>query len=252
MTPDDLRHRVLQSVAASQRLLGHHGPGGYVEEGDGWVAAVLPSLAEATLVNGLVVLDPAALPDALALMSAIYANAGVRRWGVLLDPAPHLRRELQAHGLVRDALPFAMAAPLAGMNLDATTDGPTITRPDYATVGRVNDQAYGHPDDRMEDLIAGFPPGVAHTYGVAYADEIASVAMVSDHDGDATVGFVATLPWAQHQGLASRVLNRALEDARQRGLTTTTLIASHAGRSLYTALGYQDVGTLELWEHRSP
>ncbi len=252
MTPDDLRHRVLQSVADSQRLLGAHGPGGRVEEGDGWVAAVLPSLAEATLVNGLVVLDPAALPDALALMSAIYANAGVRRWGVLLDPAPHLRRELQAHRLVRDALPFAMAAPLAAMTLNATTAGPPITRPDYATVGRVNDQAYGHPDDRMKDLIAGFPPGVGHTYGVAYADEIASVAMVSDHDGDATVGFVATLPWAQHQGLASRVLNRALVDARDRGRETTTLIASHAGRSLYTALGYQDVGTLELWEHRSP
>ena len=251
MTPDDLRHRVLKSVAASQRILGHHGPEGRVEEGGGWVAAVLPTLAEATLVNGLVVLDPAALPDALALMSAVYANAGVRRWGVLLDPAPHLRSELQAQGLVRDALPFAMAAPLAAMTLQTPTDGPPITSPDYATVGRVNDQAYGHPDDRMEDLIAGFPPAIAHTYGVAYDDEIASVAMVSDHDGDATVGFVATLPWAQHQGLAGRTLNRALAEARGRGLQTTTLIASHAGRSLYRALGYQDVGTLELWEHRS-
>lgn len=238
---------VLHSVAASQRLLGRHGPSGYVEEGPGWVAAVLPSLTEASLVNGVVILDPAALPDALALMSAVYFNHGVAGWGVLLEPSPALRPQLRDAGLAREALPFAMAGELETMATSA--DGPT-TSPDFATVGRINDQAYGHVDDRMHDLIAGFPPDAAFTYGADYDGEIASVAVVSDHETDAAVSFVATLPWAQHQGLAGRILRRALADARRRGRLTSTLIASHAGRRLYAALGYRDVGTLELWEHR--
>jgi GNAT superfamily N-acetyltransferase len=241
---------VLRSVAASQRLLGRYGPDGYVEEGSGWVAAVLPSLTEASLVNGVVILDPAALPDALALMSAIYFNHGVRRWGVLLQPSPTLRPQLRDAGLAREALPFAMAGELITMATDTNNaDGPT-TRPDFATVGRINDQAYGHVDDRMHHLIAGFPPAAAFTYGADYDGEIASVAVVSDHESDAAVSFVATLPWAQHQGLAGRILRRALADAGDRGRLTSTLIASHAGHRLYAALGYRDVGTLELWEHR--
>ena len=122
--------------------------------------------------------------------------------------------------------------------------------PDFATVGRINDQAYGHVDDRMHDLIAGFPPEAGFTYGAAFDGEIASVAVVSDHESDAAVSFVATLPWAQHQGLAGCILRKALADAKHRGQLTSTLIASHAGHRLYTALGYRDVGTLELWEHR--
>lgn len=239
---------VLRSVAASQRLLGRYGPDGYVEEGPGWVAAVLPSLTEASLVNGVVILDSAALPDALALMSAVYFNHGVPRWGVLLEPSPALRPQLREAGLAREALPFAMAARLETTDTN-NADGPTST-PDFATVGRINDQAYGHVDDRMHDLIAGFPPEAAYTYGADFDGEIASVAVVSDHESDASVSFVATLPWAQHQGLAGRILRRALADARQRGRLTSTLIASHAGHRLYAALGYRDVGTLELWEHR--
>ena len=244
MEPD--LNLVLHSVAASQRLLGRHGPDGYVEEGPGWVAAVLPSLTEASLVNGIVVLDPKALPDALALMSAIYFNHGVRRWGVLLAPSPALRPQLRQAGLAREALPFAMAGRLSNMT---TAQEPT-TRPDFPTVGRINDRAYGHVDDRMYDLIAGFPPEAGFTYGADYDGEIASVAVVTDHQQDAQVSFVATLPWAQHQGLARRIMRKALADAADRGQLTSTLIASHAGHRLYASLGYRDVGTLELWEHR--
>ena len=246
MTPDlDL---VLHSVAASQRLLGRYGPNGYVEEGPGWVAAVLPSLTEASLVNGVVILDPVALTDALALMSAVYSNHGIRRWGVLLVPSPALRPHLRQAGLAREALPFAMAGHLDQMDTD-TDDGP-MTSPDFVTVGRINDQAYGHVDDRMHNLIAGFPPQTGYTYGADYDGEIASVAVVTDHNADAAVSFVATLPWAQHQGLARRIMRSALADAKDRGQLTSTLIASHAGHRLYASLGYQDVGTLELWEHR--
>jgi GNAT superfamily N-acetyltransferase len=241
---------VLRSVAASQRLLGRYGPDGYVEERPGWVAAVLPSLTEASLVNGVVILDPDALPDALALMSAVYFNHGVRRWGVLLTPSSELRPQLHEAGLAREALPFAMAGRLSNMATGTHEGRETTQSPDFATVGRINDQAYGHVDDRMHDLIAGFPPEAGFTYGADFDGEIASVAVVSDHESDAAVSFVATLPWAQHQGLAGRILRTALADAKHRGRLTSTLIASHAGHRLYTALGYRDVGTLELWEHR--
>ena len=239
---------VLHSVAASQRLLGRYGPQGYVEEGPGWVAAVLPSLTEASLVNGVVILDAGALPDALALMSAVYFNHRVRRWGVLLQPSPALRPQLRAAGLAREALPFAMAGQLSQMTTE--TDNQPTSTPDFPTVGRINDQAYGHVDDRMYDLIAGFSSAAGHTYGADFDGEIASVAVVTDHAKDAAVSFVATLPWAQHQGLARCIMRKALADAQDRGQLTSTLIASHAGHRLYASLGYHDVGTLELWEHR--
>lgn len=47
-------------------------------------------------------------------------------------------------------------------------------------------------------------------------------------------------------------MTQALRDARARGCTTTTLEASPAGRPVYERMGYQRLGTVEMWEHRVP
>lgn len=254
-----LRQRVMDSLAAFQRLFGRFGPGGSVVERPGWVAAVVPPLAQASLVNGVVILDPTTLPQALEHMSHVYEAAGATHWGMLLPLSDHHAATLRNAGLAPEATPIAMAAELAELNLDPEPSSLTSPEkpddkqtqpPTFPTIGRINDQAYGHPDDRLERLLAGFPPHVAHAYGADFGGEPASAALVADHDDDAAVTFVATVPWAQRQGLATQVLRRALEEARNRGQATTTLIASPTGHDLYTALGYHPVATLELWQKR--
>jgi ribosomal protein S18 acetylase RimI-like enzyme len=249
MDPRHPRNRVLHSVAASQRLLGRHAPQGSVLEGPGYVAAIIPPLADAILVNGAIILDPRGMPEALRDLRTAYDRTGIRRWGVLTAPDAAASAALVGAGLRPEAHPTAMAALLVDVAEHGRGRDESVGPVDFATVGRINDQAYGHPDDRMEFLIEDLPPHAARAYRLDHLDEPASVALVCDHGSDAAVSFVATLPWAQRIGLATRLLRHALLEAVGRDLTTSTLVASSAGRRLYTSLGYRDVGSLELWQH---
>ncbi len=100
-------------------------------------------------------------------------------------------------------------------------------------------------------LIGGLPADAIFAYGAFddHGDPISAV-ITTEHHGDAGIWMVATVPWARHQGLARRLMRRALRDAQERGCTTTTLLASKLGAPVYTAMGYDDLGPLELWERR--
>jgi hypothetical protein len=45
---------------------------------------------------------------------------------------------------------------------------------------------------------------------------------------------------------------RALADAAEQGLETTTLQATKLGYPVYEKLGYRDLGVLQMWERRTP
>jgi hypothetical protein len=51
-------------------------------------------------------------------------------------------------------------------------------------------------------------------------------------------------------GIATRLLAVALEQARGRGMTTTSLQASGKGKPVYARLGYRDLGPMTMWERR--
>ena len=61
---------------------------------------------------------------------------------------------------------------------------------------------------------------------------------------------MATVPTARRQGLATKVMRQALNDARHNGCTTTTLQATDMGERLYEHLGYRRLTVMELWERR--
>ena len=61
---------------------------------------------------------------------------------------------------------------------------------------------------------------------------------------------VATLPEARGRGLAGALMAHALVDAGERGLRTSTLVATKMGRPVYERLGYRGLGALEMWERR--
>jgi GNAT superfamily N-acetyltransferase len=133
---------------------------------------------------------------------------------------------------------------------DLHTDGDRPQPTDLATVGRVNDLAYGNFDGRLERTLTPLPNGVLKAYRVDLGGKPASVALALHHDADCGVSFVATIPKARRQGLATAVMRQALTDARRNGCTTTTLQATDLGERLYLNLGYQRLCVMQLWERR--
>jgi GNAT superfamily N-acetyltransferase len=81
-------------------------------------------------------------------------------------------------------------------------------------------------------------------------DEPVACAIILDHDDDACVTAVATLPEHRGRGLAGGIISELLSSARRRGLRTGSLQASRAGAPVYERLGFSDVGFVELWELR--
>ncbi len=245
-----LLERVMQGLAAEQRLMGTHPPGSWVIELPDVVASVAPSVPEYSLPNAAVVMRAGALTfDVLHALRSAYADAGVERWGVYLDPTDaESVAHVAAAGMVFDSHPMPMGAELDGMELE---EAPPAERFSLEEAGHVSGLAFGHADDRLQRSIGPIPDERLHSYGVRSADgEPAAVVVVLDRDDDAAVWIVATVPWERNQGHAKRLLRRALADAGERGCTTSTLIASELGAPVYTALGYRALGEIHLWERR--
>jgi GNAT superfamily N-acetyltransferase len=61
---------------------------------------------------------------------------------------------------------------------------------------------------------------------------------------------VAVVPEARGRNIAGKLLGHALADAAERGLETSTLVATRLGRPVYERLGYRPFGVLQMWERR--
>jgi GNAT superfamily N-acetyltransferase len=213
-----------------------------VEMDGGIWASVTPASPDRSLLNGVTFDDPGAVERALPKLFALYEQAGVRAWCVWVAPSDRaLIPALAEAGHVLDAVPEAMGAPLDAVDLD----GPELGEPaPPEEIVAINEAAYGLAPGSFEPLggldLEGFTvPGRA-------------VVCLHEHDGDAGITLVATHPGAQRQGLATALMKQALRQAQARGCTTTTLEASPPGRPVYERMGYQALGTIEMWEHRVP
>jgi GNAT superfamily N-acetyltransferase len=74
--------------------------------------------------------------------------------------------------------------------------------------------------------------------------------LMSDHGSNSDVEWVAVAPEARGRGLSGKLLAHALADAAERGLETSTLVSTRLGRPVYERLGYQALGSLQMWERR--
>jgi GNAT superfamily N-acetyltransferase len=242
-----LRARLWDGFARLQLLLGGHAGRGRTLRREGLVASIVPNAPESPTLNAAVALSPDEAPDRIEELDALYAEADVRRWGIWIDgDAGDAARRLAEHRMV-----MTNASPGMGAALDALdVDGTSPTAADLATVGRVNDIAYGNYDGRLERTLAPLPNGVLHAYRADHQGAPAAVALALHHDEDAGISFVATIPKARRRGLATQVMQQALHEARERGCTTTTLQATDAGERLYQALGYRRLTMMQLWERR--
>jgi ribosomal protein S18 acetylase RimI-like enzyme len=248
MDDGTLRDRLWQGFAQLQTLLGGDAAGGVVTEEEGIVASFVPGAPDSPTLNAAIVVETDLDLDRLDAMRRRWEQIGVRRWGVWTDGTSYgVTDTLRlARMRVTSASP-GMAAEIADLTLNGRGPaGPT----DLATVGHVNDLAYGNPDARLERTLSPLPPGLLHAYVAELNGRPASVALALHHQEDCGISFVATAPHARRQGLASDVMEKVALDAREAGLTSATLQATSLGEKLYNALGYRKVTDMQLWERR--
>src|SRR4051812_19463312 len=183
----------------------------------------------------------------------------------LLGGSSRHGRGLYKDGLVASIVPSAPdspalhaagapAAPGMGAEIGALQTAPQLATPEptgaLRTVGRVNAQAYGNVDARLERTLTTLKEDDLRGYRADLNGAAASVALALHHGEDCGVSFVATVPQARRRGLATQVMRAVLADAQRHRLTTVTLQATEQGERLYAQLGLHRLGTMELWEHR--
>ena len=243
-----LRDRLWQGFARLQALLGGTAAAGDVIHRHGLVASFVAQAPDSPTLNAAITLEDELDPRLLNDLRNRYEEIGIRRWGVWTDGSyGHVHRTLHEAGMRLTSSSPGMASPIDDLDLNGRAPaGPA----DLATVGRINDLAYGNPDGRLERTLSPLPKGVLHAYKAEHEGRPASVALALHHGEDCGISFVATAPHARRQGLARNVMSRVAQEARDDGLTSTTLQATDLGERLYRALGYRKVSDMQLWERR--
>jgi GNAT superfamily N-acetyltransferase len=228
-------------------------PGGELVEVGGVLGIIAPACPQRSLANSAVHRGADGLERALPLLAAAYEQAGIAAAAMwTIEPDDEAEAVLEGAGYVFDGEPAAMFMDL--VELEGPDPGDLDWDADAAPreVGLVNDLAYGHPEGAGIAAAIGMPPpefGV-RSYRARAGGEVASVLQTVDVGTDCMICWVATLPRHRGARLASRLLQVALAEARERGLETTTLQASMLGRGVYQRLGYSTIAPLRLYERR--
>jgi ribosomal protein S18 acetylase RimI-like enzyme len=242
---DDLLRRAAEANAASFAAITAASPGGLRLSEPGVSAIATPAAPERPLFNAAFGLEPGALAEAYDRLAGFYAEAGVPTWTAFVDPRDRdSSAALAANGHVLDAEPRMMLGTSESV---AGGDAPIQLDPAPAaeTIAALNDRAYGYPGSFARTLLslAGLDAAVAVAGG-----EPVACALAHDADGDCHITLVATLPAHRRQGIASGLIRRLVRRGRERGCTTTSLVATRSGAPVYARLGYRDLGPVQMWE----
>ena len=235
------------------RLVGAGSEGARIFERDGVVAALVPASSERSVVNAVVYERPEALAAAYDEIAAAYAEIGAK-WTVWVHTGDtDTATLLESKGHVLDGRPEAMAADLAESPprrppQDALADW--TAQGDLADVGTINDRAYGYGGDWFSRALTRLPDGVVHIYVARHDGEAVGCCAAADTGSNTEVQMVAVVPEARGQGLSGKLIAHALADALDRGVRTSTLVATQLGRPVYERLGFRPLGVLEMWERR--
>jgi ribosomal protein S18 acetylase RimI-like enzyme len=242
----------LASMRRWFRLVTGASPGARPLELEGVHASVVPAVPERSVVNSVLYDDADRLAAAYGEIAAAYAEIGAA-WTVWV-PAGDERAAamLEAAGHVLDGDPALMSVDLSRVERpapDALEDW--TAEGDPAVVGPLNDRAYAFDTDSFTRAFASLPADEMTTYVARLDGRPAGCLVIVDHDGNADVEMVAVVPEARGRGIAGALLGHALADAAERGLETSTLVATKLGRPVYERLGYRRFGTLHMWERRA-
>jgi GNAT superfamily N-acetyltransferase len=229
-------------------------------ERDGVTAAIVPATPDRSLPNSVAYANADRLAASLTALAAAYRSAGVGAWTVW---APDFDGEataaLEGAGHVLDGAPGAMILELEDFRSPDLGDLDYDAAGDIATLGRLNDAAYGlEGSSRLAPSFTRSPDGLeTRLYRARVDGEVASVLGTIDHPAaepgqgpDCGIYFVATPPEHRGRGLATRLLAAALIEAGERGCATSSLQSSRMGEPIYAGLGYRRCFGLHMYERR--
>jgi GNAT superfamily N-acetyltransferase len=224
--------------------------GGRVWETDGVSAAVVPGSPKRSFFNSVLYEDPASVVESIDAVAGVYAEAGIQAWTVWVPESDAAVAEaLEAAGHQLDARPRAMAVPLDGLRLpDPDPELEIREESDYELVSSLNEVAYGFAPGEFPVMQGELP--ALRTYLGSIGGETVGCAGAFTHGSDCEIVFVAVLPEGRGRGISGRLMARALADATEQGLETSTLQATKLGYPVYAKLGYGDYGELQMWERR--
>jgi GNAT superfamily N-acetyltransferase len=228
------------------------GSGGTVWEDGDVLAAITPKAPERSVFNSVFYGgDRERLLASLHEIGSAYEDAGVRAWTVWVPEADTETAEaLKGAGHRFDAEPRDMGMELAELRTPDTDPVLEIVeREDYGAMASLNEIAYGYPPGDFAAVAEAVIPGLRIYFGRISGEDVCTLA-IWPHGSDAVVEWVATVPEGRGRGVSGRVLARALADARDAGLETTTLQATKLGYPVYEKLGYRDFGAAHMWERR--
>lgn len=238
-----------RNMQAFYRLLGAGSPGGVLIERDGLVAAIVPSCASQSIVNGVVYETREAIEACRDELDAAYGRAGIRRWRVWV---PEADREvgdwLEQCGHRLSGSPRAMTCELADVEFDVADELDWEVTTDVAPVARINEDAYGLAAGEFAEALTALTGNAVRLYLAREHGEAAACVVALDEHTDCGIYAVATRPASRGRGLASALMSHALTDARRRGCTTSSLQSSKAAFGVYARLGYQEMGGFGTWE----
>jgi GNAT superfamily N-acetyltransferase len=240
---------VRSSMPPFWRLLAE-GTGGRTWERDGIVAAIVPASPGRSFFNSVIYDEAESMIAAIDELTDLYAEAGISAWTVWVPEADrHVAQALESAGHVLDATPRAMAMPIADLRPpDPDPELEIREEADYELVSKINEVAYGFAPGEFPVLRG--ETAALRTYLGSIGGQTLGCAGALARDGDCEIVYVAVLPEGRGRGISGRLCARAIADAVDQGLETTTLQSTKLGYPVYARLGYGDYGELQMWERR--
>jgi GNAT superfamily N-acetyltransferase len=215
-------------------------PGARLVETPGAVAAVFPAWEP---LNNAILTGTVDEVVATAYVRGLYKDAGVPVWA--------LWRATQ----VRDLDAPDADGPLGELKRDTTTLvmqtalGSHSRLDDAVLPASIDAVARLDEDVRMTRSDLGEPEGIPGLAGWAllYDGLVVAAAWSYLHRGDCGIYGVETLPAFRRRGLARRLMQHMLAQARSQGARTASLQSTRLGQPLYQTLAFAPAGRYEEW-----
>lgn len=215
--------------------------GGAVHRLPGVDVAVFVAGPERAVFNNAVLansLGPQQRRESVEAMTATYADAGVETYAAWVHESDTaMIGELDSRGFTHQETTWAM-----GRLLDQDLPAPELRAAAAVGIGTWDDYL------RVLELPPGLltdadPAAFQVVVGTLEAEPVAA-GMAFDHDGDAGIFNVGTLPIARRRGLGAAVVATLLQGAVARGNSTATLQSTAMARGVYTGQGFRHLGRI--------
>lgn len=238
LTDAELYRRGAKTLLTSWEHYARGAPGARVRRFPGVASAVFPNEPERGVYNNALLdvgLGGGERDEAISAMEASYAAAGITRFAAWVHESDEaMRSDLVLRGYTIDDTTRAM-----GMTLDEIRLPPPeveLGAPDWSEHLRL----CGLPDG----FLGGIDPAAFQVLVGRLCSENVATALALRSGGDCGIYNVGTLEHARRRGLATALTALHLHDARAQGCRTASLQSTAMAESVYTAVGFRDLGRI--------